>query len=134
MDITDIVTAFLNPHLADGLKERQRFDIAHGTAHLDQRHIGTLGTALYQVLDLVGNVRDHLNGFTQVLAPAFLLDHRFVHLAGRKVITLAHPCAGKALVVAQIQVGFGPVFRHEHFAVLEGTHRPGVNVNIGIEF
>jgi hypothetical protein len=41
MHVAGVVAPFLQPHLADGLKERQRLDVADGTADLDNRHVGT---------------------------------------------------------------------------------------------
>ena len=35
--------------------------------------------------------------------------------------------------MAEIEVGFRAVFRHEHFAVLKRAHRAGVDVDVGIE-
>ena len=133
MDVTDIVTAFFNTHLANGFQERQRFDITDRTTDFNQGHISTFGTAFDQMLDLISNVRNHLNGFTQVFTTALFLDHRLVNLAGRKVIALVHTGAGKALIVAEIQVGFCAIFRHEHFTVLEWAHRAGIDVDVGIE-
>jgi hypothetical protein len=46
---------------------------------------------------------------------------------------LTHLGAGEALVVAQIEVGLGAIFSHEDFPVLEGAHRAGVDVDVGVE-
>src|SRR5207249_10465260 len=35
--------------------------------------------------------------------------------------------------MAEVEVGFGPVVRHEHLAVLERVHRPRIDVDIWIE-
>jgi hypothetical protein len=39
----------------------------------------------------------------------------------------------KTLVVPHVQVGLGPVVGDEHLAVLEGVHRAGVDVEVGVE-
>ena len=35
--------------------------------------------------------------------------------------------------MADVQVRLGPVIGHEHLAVLEGVHRAGVDIEVGIE-
>ena len=39
----------------------------------------------------------------------------------------------EALVVADVEIGLGAVLGHEHLAVLERAHRPGVDVDVRIE-
>ena len=40
---------------------------------------------------------------------------------------------GEALVVAEVEVGFGAVVGDEDLAVLEGRHGPGIDVEVGVE-
>jgi hypothetical protein len=42
--------------------------------------------------------------------------------------------AGKALVMAQVEVGLGPVIGDEHLAVLIRRHGARIHVQIGVEF
>jgi hypothetical protein len=35
--------------------------------------------------------------------------------------------------VAEVEVGLAPVISDEHLAVLEGVHRAGIHVDVGIE-
>jgi hypothetical protein len=130
------VAAEAQAHLARGLEERQRLDVADRAADLDDRHGSPrrrCRAALDECLDFVRDVRDDLHGLAEIVAAAFLADHRFVDLAGREVVGLAHLRADEALVVAEVEVGLRTVFRHEHFAVLERAHRAGVDVDVGIE-
>ncbi len=46
---------------------------------------------------------------------------------------LAQGDRGVALVMPQVQVGFGPVFGDVDLAVLERVHGPGVHVDIGVQ-
>ncbi len=39
----------------------------------------------------------------------------------------------ETLVMADVEVGLGPVLGHEDLAVLERAHRPRVDVQIGVE-
>jgi hypothetical protein len=133
VDEAGVVAAFLDAHLADGLEEGQRFDVAHGAADLDDRHVGAFGTALDVGLDLVGDVGNDLDGLAEVFAAALLLEHRLVDLAGGEVVALAHLGAGEALVMAQVEVGLGAVFGDEDLTVLERAHGAGIDVDVGIE-
>ena len=41
---------------------------------------------------------------------------------------------GEAFVVAEVEVGFSAVVGDKDFAVLEGAHGAGVDVEVGVEF
>ena len=85
------------------------------------------------LLDLVGDVRDHLHRAAQIVAPALLADDALVDLAGGEVVVAPHAGAQKALVVTQIQVGLGTVVGDIDLAVLEGAHGARIDVDVGIE-
>ena len=125
-------------HLASGLDEGQRLDVADGAADLDDRDVGLAApgrarTAIDEILDFVGDVRDHLHGLAEVLAAPFLLDHRLVDLAGGEVVHPPHAGRHEALVMAEVEVRLGPVFGHEHLSVLERTHRARIDVDVRVE-
>ena len=125
-------------HLARRLDERQRLDVAHGAADLDDRHIGLAGpgrrrTALDEFLNLVGDVRDHLHRLAEILAAPLFFDDRFVDLAGREVVHLPHLGGDEALVMSEVEIGLGAVLGHEHFAVLERRHRAGIDIDVGVQ-
>ena len=62
--------------LADGLEEGQAFDIAHRPADLRDDHVdvGVARDSGDPLLDLVGDVGDHLDRAPQVVAFALLAD------------------------------------------------------------
>ena len=84
-------------------------------------------------LDLVGDVRDDLNGVAQVVAAALLGDHAGVDLAGGDVGRPWQLGVEEPLVVPDVQVGLGAVVGDEHLAVLERVHRAGIDVKVGVE-
>ena len=129
------VAAEVGVELAQRLEERQRLDVAHRAADLgdDDVDVGRLGDQLDAVLDLVGDVRDHLDGAAEVVAAALAPDHRVVDRAGRGVRGAARVDVREALVVPQVEVGLGAVLGHEHLAVLERAHRARVDVDVRIE-
>ena len=139
-----VVAADVVAHLTGRLEERQRLDVADGAADLGDDHVDpawtTVGRAVPRpahredaFLDLVGDVRDHLDGVTEVVAAPLLGDHAGVDLAGGHVGDLAEVGVQEPLVVADVQVGLGAVVGHEDLAVLERVHRPGVDVEVRVE-
>ncbi len=61
--------------LADRLEEGQTLDIADGAADLAEHEIDLVIADADEILDLVGDVGDHLDGLAEVVAAAFLLEH-----------------------------------------------------------
>ena len=88
----DVVAADVVAHLAGGLEERQRLDVADGAADLGDDDVrasappaGDVRLGAHPRLDLVGDVRDDLDGVAEVLAAPLLGDDLVVDLAGRHV-------------------------------------------------
>lgn len=134
VDDEDVVPADLVAHLADGLQEGKRLDVADGAADLGDDDVHVVGGhAPDAVLDLVGDVRDDLDGVAQVLTAPLLGDHGGVDLACGDVGRAVQVDVEEALVVADVQIGLGAVVGDEHLTVLEGVHRAGVDVEVGVE-
>ena len=135
----DVVAAHVVAHLACGLEERQRLDVADGAADLGDDDVrpgaagGQVRLGAHPGLDLVGDVRDHLDRVAEVLPAPLLGDDLVVDLAGRHVGRPAQGDVQEALVVTDVQVGLGPVLGDEDLTVLERVHRPRVDVEIGVE-
>ena len=127
--------ADVDRELPDRLEERQRLDVADRAADLRDDDVDVLALAdeLDPVLDLVGDVRDDLDGAAEVVAAPLLADHRVVDRARGHVRGARRVRVGEALVVAEVQVGLGAVLGDEHLAVLERRHRAGVDVDVRVE-
>src|SRR5271163_4093561 len=132
MDENDIFGAQLEAHLADGFQKRQRLDIADRAADFDDDYVYIVGDFAKRGFDFVGHVRDHLDGLAEVISAALLGDDGFVDAAGGPVVVACEVRAGKALVVAQVEVGFSTVVGDENFPVLIGRHRSRINIQVGI--
>ena len=78
-------------------------------------------------------MRDDLDGVAEVLPAPLLGDDRAVDLPGRDVGAAVQVLVEEPLVVADVEVGLGAVVGDEHLAVLERVHRPGVDVEVGVE-
>ena len=87
MDVDRVLAADVLAELADRLEERQGLDVADRAADLDDDDVVVLGaTLLHRSLDLVGDVRDHLDGRAEVVAAPLLGDDVLVDAAGRDVV------------------------------------------------
>ena len=133
VDEQRVLAAQFLAHLADGFDEGQRFDVAHGAADFDDGEVHVLRHFLHRALDLVGDVRDHLHGLAEIVAAAFFGDDGFVDAAGGPVIVAGQLAVGEALVVAEVEVGFGAVIGDEDFAMLKRRHGARIHVQVGIE-
>ncbi len=134
VDVQAVVLADVEGELADRFEERQALDVADGAADLGDDHVHVVGGQLADGgLDLVGDVRDDLDGVAEVVAAALLLDDRLVDLAGGVVAVAAERGVGEAFVMAEVEVGFGAVVEDVDLAVLVGAHRAGIDVDVGVE-
>ena len=128
-----VVATLLHAELTDRLEERQRLDVAHRAADFDHAHVGIACTQTDAVLDLIGDVRNDLHCRTEVIAATFLGDDALVDAAGRKVAVARSRRTDEALVMAQIEIGFGAVTGDEHFAVLKRTHGAWIDIDVRIQ-
>ena len=134
VDVQAMLLAHIQRELPDGLQERQTLDVADRPTDLRDHHIDLVaGQLVNDPLDLVRDVRDHLDRLAQELAPPLLFDHRLIDLPGRVVAVPGQRAAGEPFVVPQVQVGLAAVVQHVDLAVLIGTHRPRVDVDVRIQ-
>ena len=128
VDVQHVRPADVLAHLADGLEERQRFDVADRAADLDDHdvRVAIARDPRDALLDLVRDVGDDLDRAAEVVAAPLLGDDRLVDAPGRDVAQLGQVRVDEALVVAQVEVGLGAVVGDEDLAVLVGaTSCPG---------
>jgi len=128
-----VLAAGAQAQLASRFQERQGLDIADGAADFAQGHVVAFGATADVILDFIGDMWNHLHRLAQIFAAAFLADHRFIDLAGGEVIHLFHAGGDEALVVAEVEVGFGPVVSDKHFTVLHRAHGARIDVDIRVE-
>ena len=131
--VDGVVARQVVAELADGFQERHRLDVADRAADLAQHEVIVLVAVEDEILDLVGDVRNDLHGGAEIVAAPLALDDVLVDAAGGDVVLLVGRTAGEALVMAEIEIGLGPVVGHEHLAMLVGRHRAGIDIEIGIE-
>ena len=76
---------------------------------------------------------DDLHRLAQIFPPPLFLDDRAINLAGGDVVVPGEFYIQEPLVVPQIQIHFAPILENEDLPVLEGTHEPGIDVDVRID-
>src|SRR5687768_444500 len=109
MDVDRVLAADVEPELPDRLEERHALDVADGAADLDQHDVDVAPGHADGVFDLVGDVRNDLDGPSEVIAAPLLLNDRQIDLAGGPVAVARRHHAGEPLVMAQIEIRLGTV-------------------------
>ncbi len=135
MHVEHVVAADVLAELPDRLEEREDLDVADGATDLGDHDVDVFvgGERQDAVLDLVGDVRDHLHGLAEVRAAPLLGEHVLVDRAGGGVRLLRERHVDEALVVPEVEVGLAAVVGDEHLAVLERVHRARVDVDVRVE-
>ena len=133
MDIDRVVARQVVAQLADRLEERQALDVADRAADLAQHEVEAVIALADEVLDGVGDVRDHLDGGAEIIAAPLAREDILIDAAGGDVVLLGGRTPGEALVMAEVEIGLRAVVGHEHLAVLVGRHGTGIDVEIGVE-
>ena len=128
-----VVRAEFEAELAHGFQKWQRFNIAHSAADFADGDLHAVGAALDEFLDFVGDVRNHLHGFAEIVPAPLFFDDAFVNAPGGEIVGLAHARFYETLVVPEVEVGFSIIVGDENLAVLEGTHGARVHVDIRVE-
>ena len=77
---------------------------------------------------------DHLDGAAEEIAASLLADDIRVHLSAGEVAGAAQANVNESFVVTQVKVCFRAVIQNIHFPMLIGRHRPGINVDIRVQF
>ena len=90
--------------LANGFNVRQGFDVAHRTTDFGDDHLKVFAFAQEQnsVFDFVGDMRNDLNGFAEIIPATFLVNDGLVDTAGGDVVGLAGFDVQEAFVVTKV--------------------------------
>src|ERR1700687_6286966 len=101
MNVDRMVARKIVLDLADRLEERQPLDIANGATDLAQHEVELVIAVEDEILDGIGDVRDHLNGGAEIIAAAFLGQNVLIDAPRSDVVGLGGGTSGEALVVAE---------------------------------
>ena len=91
MDVDRVLARQFVAELADRLEERQALDVADRAADLHQHEVVAVVAVADEILDRVGDVRDHLDGGAEIVAAPLLGEDVLVDAAGGDVVLAASP-------------------------------------------
>ena len=80
------------------------------------------------VFDFVGDVRDNLHRFPEILPRALIVQYGLVHLAAGKVVESREFYIRESLIMPEIEIRFGAIISYKHFPMLKR-----IDIKIGIE-
>src|SRR5206468_5465543 len=80
VNVEGIVAADVLAELADRFEKRQALDVADGAADLDEHDVDIVRHRSNRVFDFIGDVRNHLDGAPEIIAPPLLLDDALINL------------------------------------------------------
>ena len=135
VDVKAVPAPDLAAYLPHRLQEGLALDVADGAAYLGQHHVRVRLAAdrVNVILDGARDVRDDLHRFAEELSPALAVEHVPVHLARGEVGIAVEVLVDESLVMSEVEVGLRAVLGDEHFAVLVGAHRAGIDVDVRIQ-
>src|SRR6202162_2224538 len=87
--------------LADRFEERQRLNVAHRAANLDDYDIYIGRHPARRRFNFIGHARDDLHRFTEIVAAPLAMDDLLVNAAGGEIIALREFGVSESLVVAR---------------------------------
>ena len=76
---------------------------------------------------------NNLNGLSQIVATAFLVDNALVDATGCNVVGFGCLDSQEAFIVSQVKIGFVAVYGYITFTVLVWIQSSRVNVDIRIK-
>src|ERR1700730_14374108 len=105
MNVNRVVARKIVLDLADRLEERQALDVADGAADLAQHEVEIVVAVEDEILDRVGDVRNHLDGGAEIVAAAFLGQNVLIDAPRRDVVGPGGRTSGEAFIMTEVEVG-----------------------------
>lgn len=131
----DIKCAFVSisvPELSDRFDKVHSFDITDRATDLDYEDIDVCCELLKCIYDLVGDMRDDLDVFAQIITATLLGDHTREDLTACDAMLRAQRCPQKPLIMPKVHICLTAICGHKYLAMLIGRHRSCIDLEIRI--
>src|SRR6185295_15322901 len=86
VDVDRVIARKIVAKLTDGFKIRQPLDVADRAADFAEHEVKTFIAVTGEILDGIGDVRDHLNRGAKVVAAPFARENVLIDATGRDVV------------------------------------------------
>ena len=126
----------LPAQLSDGLHKRCTLNITNGAAHLGNHEVKLFALFVlsqHSALNLIRDMRHHLDGLAQIVATTLTVYHRLVDTSRGNRVMACGVNTSETLIMPQVQIGLHTVGRHIALAMLVGVQRARVDVDIGVK-
>src|SRR5215469_769970 len=135
MHVHDILGPDFKNELANRFEKWKAFNVSSRASDFCDHHVvfALVRKFADTILNHVGDVWNHLHGFAQIIAAAFLQNDCFVNLTAGKIIVPRENAISESLVVAKIEISLRAVVQHVDLAVLKGIHGSGIDIKIRIK-
>ena len=123
-------------HLSHSFNEWQRLDVSDRSSNLCNHKVKrpTFSQSNYIMLNLIGNMRDYLNGFSKEIPPTLFLNNRMIDTSGSQVVNLVCLNIQESLIMPQIKVSLMPVRGNITLTVFIGIKCTRIHIDIRIQF
>ena len=121
--------------LSDSFHVWGTLDVADGSANLGNHEVIVilLAEQLHVALDLVGDVRHHLDGLAEIVATTFLVNDCLIDTTCGERIRFCSLNAGESLVVSEVQVGLHTIYRYVALTMLVRVQCTRVDVDVWVK-
>ena len=121
--------------LSDSFHVWGTLDVADGSANLGNHEVIVilLAEQLHVALDLVGDVRHHLDGFAEIVAATLLVNDCLVDTTCGERIRFRSLNAGESLVVSEVEVGLHTIYRYVALTMLVRVQCTRVDVDVWVK-
>ncbi len=114
----------------------QRLDVTYGTTNFGDHNfvLASVAQLGYAVFNLIGDVRNDLHRFAEVVSFALLVDYGLVDAPCGYVVGLRSRHIQKPLIVAKVEVGFCAIICHVALPMFIGVERARIYIDVGVKF
>jgi len=126
----------LPTQLSNALDVWQGFNITHCSSNFgNDKIIFTLAAKRFDIsFNFVGDMRNNLNGFSQIIATSFFFNHILINSAGGNVIGTMSFYIQKSFVVTKIEICFVSIHRNVTFSMFVWIQCSRIDINVRINF
>ena len=102
--------------------------------NVNPEKIGVLltGNILDTIFNFIRDMRNDLDGSTQIFSPAFLANDRGIDLSRGNIIGLTGRFVSKTLIMTEIEVRFCTIICDKDLAMLIWRHSAGIDIDVRV--
>lgn len=120
--------------LSQRFDKMRTFNISYCSSNFDDSYIFPFRSSTDPIFHFIGDMRDHLNGLSEIFSFSLFLDDRKINLSGRNTTISRQFFIDKSLIMSKIQISLKAILGHKGFPMLKRRHRSRIDLQIRIQF